>query len=399
MKAAWEALKRRQIEKLLPALSLNPPLPSCVSLGTQVLQQQPAAAEALRRAADIEQQLQAATLGRNISSLSPSELKGLDWSLLDAARALNPEVSAVAKYLLQVPSKRFRPLLLLLLHRALQHCVPAQDRDSSSSKEVLPLIMVPVAELIHTATLMHDDVLDEAPTRRGRTSAPFAFGSKKAVLGGDFLLARASSIAATAGYPEVCFRVAQAVENLVTGELLQALTKTSDIAKAFEALLAKSYCKTGSLMAETCACLAVLGGYSRAWVRWSHDLGAAVGLAFQLLDDEADLLASAQTLGKPSNSDLRNGIATAPLLLAAQEHPQQLLPLLQRQLKGEGDPDLAAAKIREGAALPRARLLSRVYIHHVLQLLQQLPRETQQQQNAAADLAALLQWITQRSSK
>ncbi|CDJ41348.1 hexaprenyl pyrophosphate synthetase protein, putative, partial [Eimeria tenella] len=133
----------------------------------------------------------AATLGRSISSLSPSELEDLDWSLLDAARALNPEVSTVAKYLLQVPSKRFRPLLLLLLHRALQHCVPAQDREKSSSKEVLPLIMVPVVELIHTATLMHDDVLDEAPTRRGRTSAPFAFGSKKAVLGGDFLLARA----------------------------------------------------------------------------------------------------------------------------------------------------------------------------------------------------------------
>ncbi|KAL8435244.1 hypothetical protein ACSSS7_002590 [Eimeria intestinalis] len=188
------------------------------------------------------------------------------------------------------------------------------------------------------------------------------------------------------------------VESLVKGELLQALSNSCDISKAFDTMLAKTYHKTASLMAESCACMALLGGYRREWVDWAHEFGASVGLAFQLYDDELDLLASSQALGKPANNDLKAGVITGPLLLAAQEHPRELLPLLQRRLREAGDVELAIEKIRGGAALLRARLLSRLYIQHVLRLLKRLPQELPQQQDAAADLASLVLWALQRSN-
>ncbi|XP_026194109.1 prenyl transferase [Cyclospora cayetanensis] len=397
LKNAWAALKQRQIEKLLPSLIFEDKLPSYVYLGQEVLWSQPNAIEAERRAAEIDRHLQAAARERPLGNVCFEELEDLDWSLLTAVRAASPEVSAVAQYLLKVPSKRFRPLLLYLVHRFLQ-CSAQREETPQARSAALPLVMVHVAELIHTASLMHDDVLDEAATRRGHPAAHSVFGNKKAVLGGDFVLARASSIAATAGSPEVCLRVSQTIESLVKGELVQAFSHTSDIAKAFETMLTKSYHKTASLMAETCACLALIGGHTREWVDWCHEVGASVGLAFQLYDDELDLVASTQALGKPANNDLRNGVITAPLLLAAVEHSQELLPVLKRKLQGEGDAELAAKKIRDSTALPRARLLSRLYIQHVLRLLEGVPQTNPEQKDAAADIASLLVWVLQRKS-
>lgn len=89
---------------------------------------------------------------------------------------------------------------------------------------------------------------------------------------------------------------------------------------------------------------------------------------------------------------------TAPLLLAALEHPRELLPVLQRRLRSPGDADLAMEKIRASAALPRARLLSRLYIQHILRLLERLPQTLPEQQNAAADFASLVLWVMQRTA-
>lgn len=321
-----------------------------------------------------------------------------------------PEVSAVARYLLNTPAKRFRPLLLLLMHRLLRCCccsssspssssnTPGEKGDNKGDNKDLSLIMIPIAELIHTATLMHDDVLDDSCIRRGNPSTHLIFGNKKAVLGGDFLLARASVIAASTGIPEVCLRVSRVLEDLIKGELIQTLKYNADIDKSVDLLLAKTYHKTAALMAESCACLAILSGVSRVWIDWCYNIGGLIGLIFQLIDDELDLQENTKKTGKPSLNDLKNGVLTAPLLLAAVEYPQQLLPLLQRQLQQEGDAAYAAKKIKEGAAIPRARLLSRVYVHHVLLLLQSLPQQTQQQQNAAADLASLLLWLLQQTN-
>ncbi|KAL8272401.1 hypothetical protein Esti_003691 [Eimeria stiedai] len=390
-------LKRRQLERLLPTMVFEDELLDHVYLGKRVLHLHADGEEAKRLALEIEAQLTAASRGRSVADIPNKELKDLDWSLLNAVQAVSPEVSAVARYLLEAPSKRFRPLLLWLLSRAL--LLSAQREEGAAPRsESTPLLMVQVAELIHTASLLHDDVLDEAPTRRGRPAAHSVFGNKRAILGGDFVLARANSIAASLGSPEVCLRVSRMVESLVKGELLQALSSSSDISKAFDTMLAKSYHKTASLMAESCACVALLGGYTREWVEWAHKLGSSVGLAFQLYDDELDFLASSQALGKPANNDLKAGVITGPLLLAAQEHPGELLPLLQRRLREAGDVELAVEKIREGAALPRARLLSRVYIQHVLRLLERLPQSLPQQQDAAADIASLVLGALQRAN-
>jgi len=202
-----------------------------------------------------------------------------------------------------------------------------------------------ITEMIHTASLFHDDVIDEADARRGVPSINKLYGNKMAILAGDFLLARASVSLARLRNVEVVELLSTVIEHLVKGEVMQSRPQAlldgsgaaDDGRAALEYYLHKNYYKTGSLMANSCRAAVLLAGHGDSLQAQAFAYGRHVGLAFQLVDDVLDFEQSSETLGKPALNDLRQGLATAPVLLAAQRFPREVAELVKRKFRSEGD--------------------------------------------------------------
>ncbi|KAF8822863.1 polyprenyl synthetase superfamily protein [Cardiosporidium cionae] len=263
----------------------------------------------------IQDELEAFARNVNPFDLATEELKSFNIDLLDAVGSTYPEISNVSQYLLTIPGKRFRPLLAYLMNKTLAtHFSSEQILQDGTYQHK----MIEVAEMIHTASIMHDDVLDVADVRRGVPTANKIFDNKKAILGGDFLLARACRISASFGIPEMEYFYMVSTD------------------EAFKIYLTKTYYKTAALMGETCACGALLGGFPEHLKEFSFKLGGVIGMAFQLYDDVLDFTSSSDALGKPVLNDIRSGVITSPVLLSALEHSHTLTPLIARKFSKEG---------------------------------------------------------------
>merc|ERR1740139_2158772 len=177
-----------------------------------------------------------------------------------------------------------------------------------------------IVEMIHVASLIHDDVLDESDTRRGGESVHKLYSNKVAVLAGDYLLARASVLLARLENTAVVQIMATALESLVAGEIMQ-LKSAPEALLQMESYLKKSYYKTASLVCYACSSTALLGGHSYGSVvaTAAEEFGFHLGLAFQIQDDILDFTAAASVLGKPALADMDLGLSTAPILYAAQD--------------------------------------------------------------------------------
>jgi hexaprenyl-diphosphate synthase len=201
--------------------------------------------------------------------------------------------------------------------------------------------------MLHTASLLHDDVIDESALRRGAPSAPAAYGNKLAVLGGNFVLGRASAALARLGDPEVTELIASVISNLVEGEILQTkdvkLDTAGDVSgqrrqDAWNIYLHKTYLKTASLMAKGARSAVVLGGCKDGdvWKEMAYAYGRNIGIAFQLVDDVLDYEHASATLGKPGGADLQLGLTTGPALYAWEEYPE-MGELIERKFEKAGD--------------------------------------------------------------
>jgi octaprenyl-diphosphate synthase len=219
---------------------------------------------------------------------------------LRSASELVPELGG---HVLESGGKRIRPALLLL---AAELCGYTGPRSVQVAAAV---------ELLHTATLLHDDVVDLSLVRRGRPSANAVWGNRRAVLGGDFFYARASSMIVEDGDLDVLWIFANTIRAMAEGELLQ-------LERSFDATVTESHYfavierKSAALLSAACEAGAILGGVTRAERRKLADFGRELGLAFQLRDDALDYDASQAELGKPRCADVREGKVTLPLLLA-----------------------------------------------------------------------------------
>ncbi|BEI82670.1 hypothetical protein CcaverHIS002_0305380 [Cutaneotrichosporon cavernicola] len=238
-----------------------------------------------------------------------------------------------------------------------------------------------IVEMIHVASLLHDDVIDHADLRRGEKSAPSAFGNKLSILSGDFLLGRASVALARLGSREVVELLATVIANLVEGEVLQ-LRATADPAKeptvqGFEEYMRKTYLKTASLMAKSARAAVILGGCDSTEAAWLKDVaygyGRNLGIAFQLVDDMLDYKPSDVDLGKPgSGADMRLGLATAPALFAWEEYPE-LGPLIARKFEGEGDTEIALDLVNRSRGMERTAALAGDFAAEARRLVELLP--------------------------
>lgn len=308
------------------------------------------------------------------------ELKFMSKSIRQLLGSGHPALDNVAKYYTHSQGKHMRPMLVLLMSQATALDPRKQTNPVSpspvdnplsspsilddSNPDINPLVshdldpkydftgaenilasqrrLAEITELIHTASLLHDDVIDNAVTRRANSSANLAFGNKMAVLAGDFLLGRASVALARLRDPEVTELMATVIANLVEGEFMQLKNTAQDESSpsytdaTLKYYLHKTYLKTASLISKSCRSAAVLGRSAPEVIEASYAYGRNLGLAFQLVDDMLDYTVTEAELGKPAGADLELGLATAPLLFAWKSNPE-LGPLVGRKFREEGD--------------------------------------------------------------
>jgi len=253
--------------------------------------------------------------------------------------------------------KRVRPVLVCLMGRATALAAKL-DEPQQQHAEAQNRRLAAITEMIHTASLVHDDVLDAADTRRGGSAVHRLYSTKAAVLSGDFLLARASVALARLEMPSVTQEMAKSLEALVQGEIMQ-LQSSADERLSLEYYLTKSYCKTASLMAFSCKSAALLTGHLRESevAVAAEKFGYHFGLAFQVIDDLLDFTGTSDTLGKPGLQDMALGLSTAPVLYGIDEHPE-LKTLVARKFGEDGDVQRACELVLDSRGLERTKELA-----------------------------------------
>ncbi len=272
-----------------------------------------------------------------------------DMQAMDAviARRLSTEVplvSQVSQYIIAAGGKRLRPALLLLLCGALGY--RGEQRFNLAA----------VVEFIHTATLLHDDVVDESALRRGRATANASFGNPASVLVGDFLYSRAFQMMVDAGDMRIMQTLAEATNIIAEGEVLQ-LMNMHDAGLSEEGYLRVIRSKTAKLF-EASARLAALLAQAPADIELAcADYGQALGTAFQVIDDVLDYDGDAEEMGKNLGDDLREGKATLPLIIAMQRGTADEQATIRQAIETGGTGQLAeiVAIVRKTGALQATR--------------------------------------------
>jgi heptaprenyl diphosphate synthase len=291
-----------------------------------------------------------------------TRLVEVEERLRDCVRSEEAVVDEAARYLLEAGGKRFRPQLVLL----------AAEFGDADAPGVVPAALV--VELTHVATLYHDDVMDEAQLRRGSASANARWGNSIAILTGDYLFARASDIVADLG-PDAVRIQARTFARLVHGQIRELVgpgTQEDPITHYLSVVADK----TASLIATSARFGAMLSGAGEQVERQLTDFGERIGTAFQLSDDVLDVVSESPGFGKTPGTDLREGVATLPALLARRfsgSADGRLLELLDSDLADDSRHAEALALLRAHPSLDEAREVVRRQADAARELLADLP--------------------------
>ena len=238
-------------------------------------------------------------------ALIANDMRAMDEVIARRLQSDVPLVAQVSQYIIAAGGKRLRPALLLLMCGALG----CQDEQRLS--------LAAVVEFIHTATLLHDDVVDESTLRRGRSTANEVFGNPASVLVGDFLYSRSFQMMVEVGDMRIMQTLAEATNVIAEGEVLQ-LMNMHDAALSEQGYLRVIRSKTAKLFEASARLAALLSQSSSAVEQHCADYGQALGTAFQVIDDVLDYDGDALEMGKNLGDDLREGKVTLPLIIAMQ---------------------------------------------------------------------------------
>lgn len=238
-------------------------------------------------------------------------LKAVDeefGTLADSKKDQFPELHEMLKHIL-AGGKAVRPALVLLAGRCFDY----------NLEKLVP--MATATELLHIATLVHDDAIDKADTRRGRETINSRWGLEKAILLGDFLFARAGEYAAEPGDLEVVRLFSRTLRIISNGELRQSFSSFSPN-QSYDDYIERIYGKTASLIIMSIKSGAILAGASEENIKAIYNYGYNVGLAFQIVDDILDFTGDEKKMGKPVGSDLAQGTITLPSLMLLEQRPE-----------------------------------------------------------------------------
>jgi octaprenyl-diphosphate synthase len=305
----------------------------------------------------------ATSTAREVFDLLRDDLVAIEQELgRDAASGVST-ITEIAEYLREGGGKRIRPTLLLLSAHALGYAGQGAIRLGA------------VVEMVHSATLVHDDIIDGADTRRGRPSANTAWGNEKCVLAGDWLYMQAFKVALEEKELRVLDVLIGLTQQMVEGELLQIqkLGKAVSEAEYYDLIFRKTAC----LFAGSMRLGAVLAGASETEENQMATYGRTVGLAFQIVDDVLDLTATEETLGKPVASDLREGKATLSVIHSIDHGTAKDRQTIQRVLNDRSFENVSREQIREilvrNGSVEYAMTVADSYAEQSRQALAQLP--------------------------
>ncbi|QBD82409.1 polyprenyl synthetase family protein [Ktedonosporobacter rubrisoli] len=289
----------------------------------------------------------AATLSRLFTSIQ-SDLEQVDATFQERATSGLDILNAASMHALGSPGKRLRTALTLLSGKL----------NNYRFDKLLPLSVA--YEMLHLATLIHDDIVDEAQTRRGNPTVNSVWGDKIAILLGDYYFAKTAGLIADIEDPRIDHLFSDTVATVCEGTILEIMA-AGRIDLTVEAYYEKIKCKTACLFAACSKGGAIVSGASPDEISYMYDYGLHLGMAFQVIDDILDYTQDQSTIGKPAGNDLRQGMITLPLIYALQEpssngHQQKVQDLLHSNTRNESDLQEIIAWVSQGYGVKQSLL-------------------------------------------
>ncbi len=257
------------------------------------------------------------------------------------ANGYRPELAFALDQLIEAGGKRIRPTVTLLVSALI-------DVDEERA-----ITLGAAVELLHTATLVHDDLIDEALTRRGNPTINAQWDSSATILAGDFLFSQAAYLAADVGSIDVMRMFAKTLSTIVNGEISQAFSVNS--ASTVQDYYERIYAKTASMFELAARAPAYLSEVGESYAEALMTYGYEIGMAFQIVDDVLDFASDAETIGKPVTNDLSQGLLTLPVFYYAEGNGTH--PLVERALQGsslsQSESEKLIAAVRDSSAIER----------------------------------------------
>ena len=267
---------------------------------------------------------------KEIQALAQNDMTAVNDLIYDQLQSDVALINQLGIYIVNAGGKRMRPMLTVLAARALSY-------QGEKHWDIAAII-----EFIHTATLLHDDVVDESNMRRGRETANALFGNSASVLVGDFLYTRSFQMMTKLGDMRIMDILSDATNIVAEGEVLQ-LMNCNDASTTEESYMQVIYCKTAKLFEAATRLAAVIAKQDKKIEQAMADYGKFLGTAFQLVDDIMDYTADAKEMGKNVGDDLSEGKPTLPLLYAMQHGNDKQAQLIKEAIEqGNGMENLAA---------------------------------------------------------
>lgn len=300
---------------------------------------------------------------KHISSLIGDELEKVEVELINVLSSDVPIINKAGGYIIGSGGKRFRPLMLLL---AAKYCHYRGDKHIN---------LACIFEYIHTATLLHDDVLDHAKMRRGNSSVNSVWGNQTSVLVGDFLLSKAFSLLVDIGDIKIMKVVSDATTQVAEGEAMQT-DKSSDTNLSEEEYVTIITKKTASLISAACQTGAILGGSSSRMENNFKNYGLHLGIAFQMVDDALDYGSVDRRFGKSMYKDLQEKKITLPLIhtlkKASAKDREKILKMLKSDCLDEKKSSVVARLIDEYQGVTYVYSRAREYLNACMAYLNEL---------------------------
>ncbi|KAJ6840337.1 putative solanesyl-diphosphate synthase 3, chloroplastic [Iris pallida] len=277
----------------------------------------------------------------------------------------NPVLVSAAEQIFGAGGKRLRPALVFLVSRATAKIAGLTELTTQHQR------LAEIVEMIHTASLIHDDVLDDSGMRRGKETIHQLYGTRVAILAGDFMFAQSSWYLANLENIQVIKLISQVIKDFASGEIKQA-SSLFNCDVTLEDYLLKSYYKTASLIAASTKSASIFSAVSSDICEQMYEYGKNLGLSFQVVDDILDFTQSAKQLGKPAGSDLAKGNLTAPVIFAL-EKENTLRDIIDSEFSEPGSLENAVDLVLKCGGIDRARELAKEKGDLAVQNLQCLP--------------------------